>query len=116
MEFLHSIFFALHMLGLAAVIGSFFVQLRRKTDFVLWPTLIGAITQVVSGLALVGLASADEPNDYTKIAVKAVIAGLVLTAAIFAVVMKKKGGKVQPWFHTAGGLAIVNVFVAVFWG
>ena len=115
MEFLHSLFFAIHMLGLAAVIGSFFVQLRRKTDFVLWPTLAGSITQVVTGLGLIALASADEPLDNTWIAVKLSIAVVVLIAAIVAVVMKKRGGRVQPWFHTAGGLAIVNVFVAVFW-
>lgn len=121
MEILHSILFALHLLGLAAIIGSFFVQLRRKTDFVLLPTLIGAITQVVTGLALVGLAQAaiaagaDFEIDNAKIAVKLIIALIVLAAAIVAVVVQKRGGRVQPWFHAAGGLAVVNLLVAVFW-
>ena len=122
MQILHSVVLTLHFLGLAAIIGSFFVQLRRKTDFVLLPTLIGAITQVVTGLALVGLAQAaiaagaDFEVNNAKVAVKLVIALIVLAAAIVAVIVQKSGGRVQPWFHAAGGLAVVNVLVAVFWG
>lgn len=122
MEILHSVVLALHFLGLAAIIGSFFVQLRRKTDFVLWPTLAGAITQVVTGLALVGLgqaaiaAGADFEINNAWVATKLIIAVLVLIAAIVAVVMKRRGGRVQPWFHAAGGLAVINVIVAVFFG
>jgi hypothetical protein len=116
MEILHSILFALHLLGLAAIIGSFFVQMRRKSDFVLVPLLAGAITQLVTGLALVGLAeAADYDVNYAKIGVKLAIAVVVLVAAILAVVTQRKGGRVQPFFHAAGGLAIVNLLVAVFW-
>lgn len=116
MEFLHSLLFALHLLGLAAIIGSFFVQLRRKSDFVLVPMLAGAITQLVTGLALVGLGeAADYDINYAKIAVKLGIAVVVLVAAIVAVTVQRRGGRVQPWFHTAGGLAVINLLVAVFW-
>lgn len=117
MDILHSVLVALHFLGMAAVVGSFFVQMRRKSDFVLTPLLVGAITQVVTGLALVGLAEASDgdPLNYAKIGVKLTIAVVVLVAAILAVTTQKKGGRVQPFFHTAGGLALVNVLVAVFW-
>lgn len=116
MELLYSILFAGHMLGLAAIVGSFFVQLRRKSDFVLSPTLYGAIVQVVTGVGLLGIAeAADADVDMVKYSVKLGIALIVLAAAIVAVVQHRKGGKVQPWFHAAGGLAIVNVLVAVFW-
>ena len=121
MDILHSIVLVLHFLGLAAIIGSFFVQMRRKSDFVLAPMLAGAITQVVTGLALVGLAQAaiaggaDFEINNAKIAVKLIIAVIVLGAAIAAVVVQRRGGRVQPFFHTAGGLAVVNVLVAVFW-
>lgn len=116
MDILHSVLVAAHFLGLAAIIGSFFIQMRRKSDFVLGPLLGGAITQVLSGVALVGLATAaDADLNYAKIGVKLVIALIVLGAAIAAVVVQRKGGRVQPWFHTAGGLAIVNLLVAVFW-
>lgn len=116
MEILHSLLVALHFLGLAAIIGSFFVQMRRKSDFVLVPMLAGAITQLVTGLALVGLAeAADFDVNYAKIGVKLTIAVVVLVAAILAVVFQRKGRRVQPFFHAAGGLAVVNVLVAVFW-
>lgn len=111
----HSLF-ALHMLGLAAIVGGFFVQLRRKSDFVLVPLLAGAITQVVTGLAMVGIAEARGRDvDMIKITVKSAIALVVLIAAIVAVVTQRRGGRVQPWFHTAGGLGVVNILVAVFW-
>lgn len=116
MDILHSVFLALHIFGLAAIIGSFLVQIKRKSDFVLWPTLIGGVVQLVSGLALVGLAEAvDYDLNYAKIAVKTVIAVIVLGAAIAAVLVQRKGGKVQPFFHAAGGFAVINVLVAVFW-
>lgn len=116
MEIVAHILFALHMLGLAAVVGSFFVQLRRKSQFVLAPTLAGAITQVVTGLALVGLSqAAGRDIDMAWVTVKLVIALIVLVAAIVAVVVQRRGGRVQPWFHAAGGLAVVNVLVATLW-
>ncbi|HPM51554.1 MAG TPA: hypothetical protein PK282_04895 [Rhodoglobus sp.] len=117
MEILKLVLVAAHFLGMAAIVGSFFVQMRRKNDFVLTPLLAGAITQVVTGLALVGLAEATGDDlIYAKIAVKLTIAVVVLVAAILAVVTQRKGGRVQPWFHAAGGLAVINVLVAVFWG
>lgn len=117
MEILKLVLVAAHFLGMAAIVGSFFVQMRRKSDFVLTPLLAGAITQVMTGLALVGLAEATGDDlIYAKIAVKLTIAVVVLVAAILAVVTQRKGGRVQPWFHAAGGLAVINVLVAVFWG
>lgn len=116
MQILAHILFALHMLGLAAIVGGFFVQLRRKDQFVLAPLLAGAITQVVTGLALVGLSqAAGRDIDMAWVTVKAVIALVVLVCAIVAVVVQRRGGRVQPWFHAAGGLAVVNVLVATLW-
>lgn len=116
MDILHSVVLSLHFLGLAAIIGAFFVQIRRKSDFAVSWVLAGAITQVVTGLILVGLGeAADYDINYAKIAVKLGIAVVVLVAAIAAVIVQRKGGKVQPFFHAAGGLAVINVLVAVFW-
>jgi len=116
MGILFSIVLALHFIGLAAIVGSFLVQMRRKKDFELHTMLGGAITQVLSGIALVGIAEAtDHDLIYAKIAVKLILALVVLGTAIAAVVVQKKGGRVQPFFHAAGGLALVNILVAVFW-
>jgi len=116
MEILQSILLALHILGLAAIIGTFFVQMRQKDGFRTDIVLAGAITQVLTGIALVGVGEGIG-RDYNmiKIGVKLVLALVVLGAAIAAAVAAKRGGRVKPWFHVAGGTAIINVLVAVIW-
>jgi hypothetical protein len=107
---------AIHILGLAAIVGAFFVKLRAKDAFPTGVVLAGAITQVVTGLALVGVQeAADQSVNNIKIAVKLGVGVVVLVAAIVAHVQSRRGGKVKPAFHTAGGLAVVNVLVAVLW-
>jgi high-affinity Fe2+/Pb2+ permease len=116
LEITRLILLALHILGLAAIIGAFLVQLRKKSDYNLSPMLAGAITQLVTGVALVAVReSADLGVNSTKIAVKLIIAIVVLAAVIVAMVQQRRGKNASPWFHTAGGLAVVNVLVAVFW-
>jgi hypothetical protein len=116
LDLVRHIILAVHFLGLAAIVGAFFVQMRANDGFATGVVLTGAITQVVTGLALVGVRQASDLEvDNVKIAVKLGIAVIVLIAAIIAHVQKQRGGKVKPAFHTAGGLAVVNVLVAVLW-
>ena len=116
MEILQSILLAVHVLGLALIIGTFAVQLRASEGFRTDLVLAGAITQVLTGVALVGVGEAmDRDYDMIKIGVKLTIADVVLGAAIAAAVVAKRGGRVKPWFHVAGGMAVVNVLVAVLW-
>jgi hypothetical protein len=116
LEIVRLVLLAVHILGLAAIVGAFFVQMRAKDGFATGVVLTGAITQVVTGLALVGVRQAGDLGvNNVKIAVKLVIAAIVLVAAIVAHVQSRRGGKVKPAFHAAGGLAIVNVLVAVLW-
>lgn len=116
LEIVRLVLLALHILGLAAIVGTFFVQLRAKDGFATGVVLAGAIAQVVTGLALVGVREASDLGvNNIKIAVKLGLALVVLAAAIIAHVQRRRGGKVKPAFHTAGGLAVVNVLVAVLW-
>jgi hypothetical protein len=116
LDVIRLILLAAHILGLAAIVGAFLVQMRAKSGFATGVVLGGAITQVVTGLALVGVRQASDLGvDNVKIAVKLVIAIAVLVAAILAHVASRRGRTVKPLFHTAGGLAIVNVLVAVLW-
>ncbi|PZQ87586.1 MAG: hypothetical protein DI534_14010 [Leifsonia xyli] len=116
MELLQSILLALHILGLAAIIGTFFVQMRKNEGFAVNIILAGAITQVLTGVALVGVGEASGYDiNMIKITVKLVLALVVLGAAIAAVVADRRGARVKPWFHVAGGIAIINVLVAVIW-
>ena len=66
--------------------------------------------------ALVGLREMqDLPVNQTKIAVKLTIALIAAVAAFLAHRRQAKDGKVMPLFHTAGGLGLVNILIAVLW-
>jgi hypothetical protein len=105
-----------HLFGMAAIVGTFFVQMRHKTGFAVGIMLGGAIVQVATGVALVGATHlSDLEVNYVKIAVKICIGVAVLVAAVLAVRAQRGEGKVKPMFHTAGGLATVNVLVAALW-
>ena len=75
---------ALHLLGMAAIVGAFFVVLRRPRFVDAF--LYGAVTQLVTGLVLVGMREAkilddEEPLNHAKIGVKLVIALVVAVVA-----------------------------------
>ncbi|WP_017587213.1 hypothetical protein [Nocardiopsis ganjiahuensis] len=105
-----------HLFGMAAVVGTFFVQMRHRSGFSTNLVLGGAIVQVATGIALVGARYASDLEvNHVKIAVKIGIGGAVLVAAVLAARAQRGQGRVKPLFHTAGGLATVNVLVAALW-
>ncbi len=126
MELVRNITLIAHFLGLAMVIGPFLLQMRSKSGYAFNWVLTGTIVQLVSGLILVGIAEmrlADDPDmalDHIKIAVKLGVALLAFVAALLGFLRQRKGAggnerALMPFFHTAGGLAIVDLFVAVLW-
>ena len=58
LDLVRSLLLITHILGLSLILGSFFLQMRRKKSFEFGTMLIGAITQLVTGLALVGVLQA----------------------------------------------------------
>ena len=117
MQIVQNILLATHVFGLAIIVGPFILQMRKKEGFATGLILTGAIIQLVTGLAMVGIGEAVLDRDYNsiKIAVKLGIALIVLVGAIGARVAEKKGKPVMPWFHTAGGMAAINILIAVIW-
>lgn len=116
MDFLRLVLLALHLVGMAAIIGVFAVQLRQDDHFNLGLLLGGAVGQLVTGIALVGIAeAAHHPVNYFKIGFKLAIALIVAGAAVMTWWKQRKGENAKPFFHTAGGLAVLNLLVAVFW-
>lgn len=116
LELVRLVLLAAHILGLAAIVGAFFVKMRASDGFPTGVVLASAITQVVTGLALVGVREATDLGvNNIKIAVKLGLAIVVLVAAIVAHVQRRRGGRVKPAFHAAGGTAVINVLVAVLW-
>jgi hypothetical protein len=112
-ELVYDLLVVLHFLGLAAIIGGYLTVLRSPRIVV--GMVHGALLQVVTGLLLVGLAEAvlDKEVDNAKIGVKLVVA---LVVAVLAFVNRKKETVSPTVVHAVGGLAILNVLVAVLWG
>ena len=119
METVRLLLVVLHIFGLSLIIGPFLFQVSRKTGLDTKLMWIGAWTQLITGLALVGVREANDlPVDNVKIGVKLVVAvGVVV--AVWLVGRKQKAAPdskaALPFFHTAGALAMVNVLVAVLW-
>lgn len=116
MSFVYALIVAIHLLGMAAIVGAFFVVLRAPRFVPAF--LYGAITQLVSGLVLVGLRESnavpgEEPLNHLKIGVK-----LLIALVIAAIAWMERGNRETAktgMIHAIGGLAVVNVLVAVLW-
>ncbi|WP_285724123.1 hypothetical protein [Psychromicrobium xiongbiense] len=115
MEFVKYVLVFLHVLGAATIVGGWFATFKKPT--VLPIQFIGAIAQLVTGLALVGLAGAThEPLNYVKITVKLVISIVVLIPAIIGFLKARKGEAVSTGLaHAVGGMALINIGVATLW-
>ena len=77
--------------------------------------LHGALTQLVTGVLLVGIAESgavDEELNMTKIAVKLVV---VLIITVLAFVGRKKPMPQTGMWAAIGALTLLNVVLAVFW-
>ena len=111
MDVLVNVFVVLHLLGMAAIIGSaVFVARGAVTPALLW----GARAQLVTGIVLVGLVQAndDEVNN-AKIGVKLFVAIAVVACAEIAAAKERKGQGARPQLvNAAGALALLNVLVA----
>jgi thiamine transporter ThiT len=117
MDFVYNVLVALHLLGMAAVVGGWIAVRSGRT--LIAPIVWGARAQLVTGLLLVGIASAIKDDDHTvdnaKIAVKLVIALGVLAAAEIGRARTKRGQDAGTLLDVAGGGAVVNVLVAALW-
>lgn len=113
MEILRDILVFLHFIGLAALFGGLFAQLRSDPRIVNAAVIHGALTQVVTGVLLVGLLEGmDAEVDNAKIGVKLLVA-LVITVLAFA--NRKKTSIPNGLFFGLMGLTALNIAVAVFW-
>jgi hypothetical protein len=114
MDYVYNALVALHLLGMAAVVGSWFTVIRAPR---MLPGMAhGAGFQLITGMALVGLRESGavdgDPLDRAKIAVKL---GVALIITVLAWVNRKRDDVPAGVVHTVGGLAVVNVLVAAIW-
>lgn len=102
-----------HLLGMAALFGGALVQVRDGVKVVNASMLYGALTQVVSGIFLVGvLEGRDEPVDHAKIGTKLAIA---LIIALLCWANRAKTKMPDGVFFGILALTVADVVIAVFW-
>nr|WP_202628090.1 hypothetical protein [Cellulomonas sp. APG4] len=101
----------LHFVGLASLLGGFLVQMKSRTKRVEAAMFHGALTQLVTGLALVGIAEAGDADvNHMKVGLKLVV--LVAITALVLVGRRKESVSTGVW-GAIGGLTLVNVVIAV---
>ena len=116
MDILKNVILALHIVGIAALLGGVIFQsrqLRDGTARVLPAMMHGAWTMLLTGLLLVGLhyPLGREVNN-TKIGVKLV----VLVAIIVIALMSRKRTTPASWaLPSIGLLTVLNVLLATVW-
>ncbi len=117
MTFVYNVILTLHFLGLAMLVGGFLVQMSSSPRLVTHWMRDGALTQLITGLALAGMAGSKVGTEAvfspSAVGVKLLIALVVAVLCLFGA--RQDEAKQQPYWAAAGGLALVNVLVAVFW-
>ncbi|ROQ66682.1 hypothetical protein EDD93_1090 [Streptomyces sp. 840.1] len=116
MRVLIDVFVALHIIGIAALLGGFLTQMKAMgagTARFVPGMLHGALTMLVTGIALVGLDQADDhPVNNVKIGIKL----LILVVVLGLVYVKRDEERIDKGlFAAVGGLTMVNIFIATIW-
>jgi hypothetical protein len=115
----HTVLFV-HFLGLAALVGGTLVQVPRlagsgtKVPQITYPMLHGALTQLLSGLALWGIVRSGlhQPLPEAKMIVKLGVLVVVL-GALWSERAKERIA--DGLLYTVLGLCAAEIAVAVFW-
>ena len=116
MHILIHLFVALHIIGIASLLGGFLTQMKAMGEGTARfspPMLHGALTMLVTGMVLVGLNQADDQTvNNIKIGVK-----LALLIVILGLVYVKRDEEQveKGLFGLVGGLTTANIFIAVLW-
>lgn len=116
MDFVRDLLVFFHLLGMALLVATFLMQLRAGSDAPVNPGwLHGSALQLVTGITLMLLAPlTDADYNHAKLGVKLVV--LVVIGAL-AVTYLVRRAIARRWLtFSLGGLVVVNVGLAVFWG
>lgn len=115
MEFVYNLLVVLHFVGLSSLLGGFLIQMSSANKGINMAMFHGALTQLVTGLGLAGILSAellaDETVNHTKIGIKL---GVALAVLVVVLIGRKATGDAKSMWAAVGGLTLLNVVVAVF--
>lgn len=113
MHVLFKFFVLLHIIGFALLLGGAATQYLSGRLRINLPMLVGAATQIVTGLVLVSpLHADDEEPEPLPIVIKLVIALAILAMTFFS---RKREKVNRGHFLAIVGLALVNAVIGVFW-
>ncbi|CAM5449467.1 hypothetical protein [Streptomyces tanashiensis] len=116
MDVLINVFVALHIIGIASLLGGFLTQMKAMgtgTARFSPAMLHGALTMLVTGVALVGLNQADDQSvNNLKVGIK-----LAILVVILGIVYVKRDEERadKGLFAAVGGLTMANIFIATLW-
>lgn len=111
MDLIRDLLVLLHFVGFGALFGGAFVQVKGPSRVVNAAMVHGAITQLVTGVLLVGMAEmADEQVNHLKVGIKLAI---MVAVGVLVFVNRRKDALGAAQFWSILGLTLVNTAVAV---
>ncbi|GAA6526231.1 hypothetical protein [Intrasporangium sp. DVR] len=116
MDFLYDVIVALHLLGMAVIVGGWVVTrgAKRFPVAIVW----AARAQLLLGILIVGLLEMDEggrPLNYAKITTKLVLSLVVVAMAEIGNARSRKGQSARTQLDAAGGAGVLATLVAALW-
>src|SRR5699024_11078780 len=111
MEILHNLVLLLHFVGFASLFGGDFVQLKAPKRHINAAMFHGALTQLITGLLLVGLLEmGDGDVNHMKIGIKLLVLVVIM---VLVVINRKKDAVGDGTFWGIFALTLLNAGIAV---
>jgi hypothetical protein len=116
MEILRQVLLVLHFVGLASLLGGVMVQLTslRSGSKVNSAMFHGALTQLVTGVALVGVIQGAQLGDVDNVKIGVKLA-IVVIIAVLVFAFRKKETPAKWVVPAIGLLTLANIVIAVMW-
>ena len=117
MEIVQTIFIAIHILSMAAIVGGWLANFKNPT--VTKSQWYGAIFMLISGVVLFGLAEMIGDPDGAlrmKLTIKLVLGLMVFVTALLGRRKINRGEEISTGLaHATGGTAVIAALVATLW-